>query len=293
VVKDGKVQVTYNQPEWREGLRYLNRLHNEGLLDPNGLTQDTVALQRLGQSDPPVLGSAPGGFPGIWVPVVEEEGARLSQYVAVPPLTGPNGFRVQPSNPYSAFTPGRFIITSAAKDPVLALRWGDGFFQQEVELNAYYGLKDLGWRWATDGEKGINGEPALNAQLKTWGNVQNDHWSQTNVSFRSSDWRLGLASDNPFALETFLYNESRKLEEYKQASETAVPPLYFAEADAQEVAEVGSTLESYVEEMMARFITGDANLDTEWETYLQTLEQQGLPRYLELLQTAYDAKATQ
>lgn len=290
VVKDGKIQVTYNQPEWREGLRYLNRLHNEGLLDPNGLTQDTVALQRLGQSDPVTLGAAPGGFPGIWVPVVEEEGARLSQYVVVTPLTGPNGFRVQPSNPYSAFTPGRFIITSAAKDPALAFRWGDAFFQQEVELNAYYGLKDVGWRWANEGEKGINGEPALNAQLKTWGNTQNDHWSQTNVSFRSSDWRLGLASDNPYALETFLYNESRKLEEYKQAPETAVPPLYFGEADAQEVAEIGSTLDSYVEEMMARFITGDANLDTEWETYLETLEQQGLTRYLELLQTAYDAK---
>lgn len=281
VVKDGKVDVTYNKEEWREGLRYLNKLYSENLLQPDSLTQDNAGLMRLGQADPAILGSAPAGYPGVWAPIDEKEGARWSEYVVVPPLKGQNGNQIQPSNPYSPFNTGRFIITSAAKDPVLAFRWGDGFFQQEVELNAYYGLKDVGWRWAKEGENGINGTPALYAQLKTWGNVQNDHWSQINVSFRSSDWRLGMASDSPYGLETVLYNESKKLDSFKQDPTTALPPLFFSEEEAQEVAQTNATLDIYVNEMLARFISGDANLDTEWDAYVQTLDEQGLTRLLD------------
>ena len=34
MVKDGKVMASYTQPEWRDGLEYMNMLCTEGLLDP-------------------------------------------------------------------------------------------------------------------------------------------------------------------------------------------------------------------------------------------------------------------
>lgn len=290
VVNDGKIDATYNKPEWREGLRYLNRLYNEGLLDPNSLTQDNQALLQIGQADPTILGAAPWGYPGGWAPIEEIEGARWSEYVVVPPLKGPQGFQMQASSPYAAFNPGRFIITNAAKDPALAFRWGEAFYQQEVEITAYLGPQGVGWRWAKEGEKGINGEQALYVALKTWGNVQNDHWSQANPSYRSSDFRLGQQTDNPWALETFLYSESAKLVPFKQDPALAVPPLFFSEAQAQEVGELEVALTKFRKEMTARFITGDASLDTDWDSYVQELDQQGLARYLELQQAAYDAK---
>ncbi len=290
VLNDGKVEATYNKPEWREGLRFLNRLYTEGLLDPNSLTQDNAALQRVGQADPNVLGSAPWGYPGGWAPIVNEQGARWSEYVVVPPLKGPAGFQVQSENPYTSAQVGRYIITSAAKNPALALRWGDAFYQQEVEITAYLGPEGLGWEWAKDGQKGINGKQALYVALKTWGNIQNDQWSQANPSFRSSDFRLGQMTDNPYELETVLYRESNKLIPFSQDPKLWLPPLYFSEADAQEVAELEASLKKYTDEMTARFINGDANLDTDWDTYVQTLDQSGLTRYLEIQQKTYDTK---
>lgn len=290
VVNNGKVEATYAKEEWREGLRYLNKLYSEGLLDPNSLTQDNAALMRLGQSDPVTLGAAPWGYPGGWAPIEETEGARWSQYVVVPPLKGPSGFQVQASNPYSPFTPGRFIITSAAKDPALAFKWGEAFYQQEVEITAYLGPQGIGWRWAKPGEKGIHGEQALYVSLKTWGNVQNDHWSQANVSFRSSDFRLGEFNKSEWGLEPFLYNQSKLLVKYNNQPNEVLPPLYFPEAQAQEVGEFESTLTKFRKEMTARFISGDASLDADWDGYLEALNQQGLPRYLEILQASYDAR---
>jgi len=290
VLNNGKIEVTFDKPEWREALRYLHRLHQDGLLDPNSFTQDADQLKRLGQSEPAIVGAVPGGTSLGLANVENTEGARWSQYVVVPPVKGPNGFQVQPSSPYAPLSQARFIITKAAKNPEIALRWADGFFQQEVEMNAYWGLKDDGWRWAKEGEKGIHGQQALYAALKTWGNVQNDHWNQSNPSFRSSDWRLGQVSDNPWELETVLYRETKKLEPLKQDPEKSVPPLFLNAEQAQEAGELEAGIRKYVDEMMTRFISGDADLEAEWETYVQTLQEMGLPRYLEIQQAAYDAK---
>jgi putative aldouronate transport system substrate-binding protein len=290
-MNDGKVDVTYNKPEWREGLRFLNQLFDEGLLDPNAFTQDTPTLQRVGQAEDNVVGSIPWGYPG-WLPIENVEGARWNQYVVVPPLKGPNGFAVQPLDPYSPFSVSKFIVTSAAKNPAVAVRWADGFYQQEVEIAAYLGPEGNGWKWAEEGQKGINGEQALYVALKSWGNIQNDQWMQANPSFRSSDFRLTQMSDNPFELETILFKESAKLTPMAQDESLAVPPLYFSAEDAQEVAEYEQTLKKIVEEMMARFTIGDLDIDNdaEWQSYLDALDQAGLARYLELCQKAYDSK---
>jgi putative aldouronate transport system substrate-binding protein len=293
VLKDGMVTVTYNTPEWREGLRYLRRLAQEGLLDLNSFTQDGDQLRLLGQSDPPIVGSLPWGVPSVLGPIEDSEDSYITKFVTVPPLAGPDGMRVQPNSPYAPFWVGRFIITRAAKDPELALRWADGFYQQEVEMNAYYGPKGVGWDWAQPGDVGINGKPALYRVLKIWGNVQNDQWSQTNPSFRSSDWRLGQATDNQWEFETYLYRETAKLEPYKQDPAMSVPPLYFNQEQAQESGQLEASLTKYVNEMLARFVSGEDDIETGWDAYLQTLDQIGLPRFLEIQQAAYDAKYKQ
>jgi putative aldouronate transport system substrate-binding protein len=290
VLNDGKVDVTYNKPEWKEGLAYLHKLQSEGLLDANSFTQDLDQLLQLGQSEPAIIGSFPGGHTLYLAPTVNEEGARWSQYVVVPPLKGPKGFQVQASSPYSVFTPGRFIITKAAKDPALAMKWADGFYQQEIELNAYWGMENEGWRWAKEGEKGIHGEQALYESLKAWGNIQNDQWNQTNTGVRSSDWRLGQVSKNPWELETVLQRESEILEPYLQDPKLAVPPLYLTSDQSHEASELEAGIKKYVDEMMAAFILGNSDLEAEWDTYIQTLNDMGLPRYLEIQQEAYDAK---
>ena len=40
--------------------------------------------------------------------------------------------------------------------------------------------------------------------------------------------------------------------------------------------------------MTARFIIGDVDIETGWDEYLAELDNIGLPRYLELVQQAYD-----
>ena len=287
-VRDGKVDVTFNKPEWRDGLRYLHRLYTDGVLDPNSFTQDNAALMRIAQAEPPIVGAVPWGCP-CFLPLTDKPD-RWTDFVVVPPVKGPNGVQISYVDPYEYLIPGKFIITKAAKNPEVALRWTDGFFQQEIELMANYGEKNVDWRWALPGEVGLNGTPALYAKLVPFANVQNKQWSQTNTSYRSSDYFLGVASTNPYDLEVVLYNATKQLEPYASNTREVVPPLFFSTADAQEAGELEAQLTKTVDEMTARFIVGDADIETGWDSYLQTFDQIGLPRYLELVQNAYDAK---
>ncbi len=47
-------------------------------------------------------------------------------------------------------------------------------------------------------------------------------------------------------------------------------------------------IDSYVQSMKGKFITGAADIETEWETYCNTLNDMGLQEVIEVYQSAYD-----
>lgn len=50
----------------------------------------------------------------------------------------------------------------------------------------------------------------------------------------------------------------------------------------------GSDIALYVSEMSAKFISGAVDIDSEWDNYVQTVNQMGLEEVLQVYQTAYD-----
>ena len=50
------------------------------------------------------------------------------------------------------------------------------------------------------------------------------------------------------------------------------------------------TIHSYIGEATDRFIIGDLDLDTEWEQYVNQLDQIGLDRYLDILSRSMGSK---
>lgn len=287
-IKDGKVDVAYNKPEWKEGLRYLNRLYKEGLIAPESFTQDENQLIQIGENpDTVLLGASTGGHQGVFTQLLGDSG-RWNEYKAVPPLKGPGGVQYA-ANDTTSFTPGSFVITKKAKNPELALRWADGLYEEEHTLRSVYGRPDAEWRKAKEGEQGINGKPAVWSELKSFGTVQNVNWAQTGPSNRTNDFRLSAVAKGNDDLEVILYNETKnKYEPYAPKDVSTVPPLFLTNEQASEVADLAKTLNDYVDEMIARFVIGDADLDGEWDGYVQQLDAMNLARYLEIYQKAYD-----
>jgi putative aldouronate transport system substrate-binding protein len=290
-LRDGRVTPVYNTPEWKDGLAYLHRLYAQGLIDPQTFSQDVDGLQRLGNNpDTVILGAAPSGW---WYDFVamEPDSPRWTEYVAVPPLEGPQGVRYaaweQPWSDPSA------VITSACKDPVLAIKWIDTLYWQESSLRSHDGVWGEDWRWAEDGELSVAGTQALWRLLaeevgpndRTWGGVGPAYWS----SFMGN----GVAVDPDTAatnIDHLLYVAAESYEPFKQPAEWIVPPLTFTEDQATAIADPETVISQYVIQMFTAFVRGDTDLDVGWDQYLTTLEQMGLANYLQVYQDAYDAK---
>ncbi|PYI55970.1 ABC transporter substrate-binding protein [Paenibacillus flagellatus] len=290
-LENGKVTVPYNKPEWKEGLKYLRKLYAEGLIDPQALTQDNDQLKKLGENpDTVILGASSGHNMGS-VATLGGKSGRWLTYVAVPPLKGPNGFQNAAYHPYVVGN-GQYIITNKAKNPEVAFRLADFLFNSpETTLRWYAGREGVEWKYADKSEIGINGKPAIWKQLTPWGGVQNVNWSQTGPGYRSNDFRLGEVQNPDQPLEVILYNETKqKMEPYQMPMDNVMPPVFFTADQAAELADLEKTILDHVKEMMARFVTGDADIDKTWDSYVKNLDNMNLKRYLDIYQQAYDTK---
>jgi putative aldouronate transport system substrate-binding protein len=289
-IKDGKVTVPFDKPEWKDGLVYLHKLYSEGLISPLTFTQDRNQAKQMGENPENVIvGVIAQQHNGVFTEFYGKSGRWLN-YVTIPSLKGPKGNQVAPT--LNSIKPGRFIITKAAKNQEAAFRLADLLTTPELALRIEIGRPDQEWKWADKSELGINGKPAIWKRIKTIPfDLQNITWAQTGPTVRTSDFRLGEVADKEKPQEIILYNETKNsYEPYKQDPKTAMPQLFFTNDQATQLADLDKTINDHVKEMIARFIIGDASLDKDWDVYLKNLNNMNLKKYLEIYQAAYDAK---
>ncbi|MBO9606092.1 MAG: ABC transporter substrate-binding protein [Paenibacillaceae bacterium] len=282
LLKDGKVSVSFDQPEWREGLRYLNKLYKAGLLDPGALTQDNNQLKQLAANKDSLLGAvSAGAMTGFLTNGVE----RMKDYTALAPLKGPAGVQSTGYYPYQEDLT-KFAISSASKYPQIAMRWVDWFYSQAGTLRANAGREGIEWRLGKPDEVGMNGKPATYVRMLLFGKTQNVHWNQMTPLFMTRDFRNGVISD-PTNQETILYNETKKKYEPFQPKEV-LPPVFMTAEEAEEFNGIDASMKPYLVQAASKFVVGDLDLDKDWNSYLQQLDKIGLKRYIALTQSAYD-----
>lgn len=152
------------------------------------------------------------------------------------------------------------------------------------------GRPGLEWDW-TDMGIGIDGSPSIWKALVLRGNIPgNVWWDQVGPSFQEARLRLGQVDIEIYSPEKHLFNATReKYEPYKVEPSPLLPPLNFTWNQMQRVNELGKAINSYVNGMTIRFITGEILIERGWAEYLQKLEQLGIEEYLGLYREAYEA----
>jgi putative aldouronate transport system substrate-binding protein len=294
ILQDGVVTPAYTQEYWKAGVKWMAQLYAEGLIPSEAFVQDQTQMRGQGNSpDAPLVGSVPALYPGSFMDIDSINGGRWTEYVAIPPLTGPDGYRYAVHYPYDGFNAGKLIITSACQHPDVAVKWADAFYNLEITMRSQEGNLDEHWRWALPDEVGIDGKPAIWKRLGSWDGAQNFCWRQHAPSYRSSAFRLGEATapeDVNKSLEPILYRESvNNYAPHAVPTEWVLPPLFLSAEDSNIVADAGAQIDLYVEQTVALAVTGQFDIEGQWEEYLGTLEQMGLPQLIDAYQRTYDA----
>lgn len=292
---DGTVTAAYTQDGWKEGIRYLAQLYAGGLIDPEAFTQAPEQLQaKVNSSAGTRVGVAVGGSWGVfvnWLP--DDPTQRWAEYALMPPLKGPGGMQISPFNPYLPYASGKYIITDKCKNPGIAFRLADALYDLEITVRSVSGVPGRDWRWANEGELGINGEQALWATIPQppATGPRSVAWVQTGPSFRSADFQFReVLLDEGLRATNLDYITEQTLGPYRQPAAWVLPPMFFDEEQAQLVAEAEVTIVPFVKETFARLISGGANVDDEWEGYLAQLQSMGLDQYIGTYQATLDSQ---
>ena len=66
------------------------------------------------------------------------------------------------------------------------------------------------------------------------------------------------------------------------------PGLLYNEDESTTRTQLYTDIKLYLNTMQAQFITGQVNLESDWDAYLKQLDTMGLSRLLEIEQAAYD-----
>jgi putative aldouronate transport system substrate-binding protein len=294
---DKKLSFAAGTAEWREGLRYMHRLAEQGLIDRATFTQTTEQLVRLGDSKKPRLGASVGGTWGVFLTIEDaSKHPRYADYPMVPALKGPDGTRIASWDYGVPVQAGRFMITKACKNPEIALMWGDGLFELEATERSYTGPMGKQWKWSGKGQLDWNGLQSVydsnrGDPVGTPGNA----WAQQGIQYRSRDYRSGGAVDpkkkHSWGVDLEIWPE-KAYQPYRQPREHQLPRPFMTADQVGETAEIQSTVENHVKNSMAKFVLGqyDPNSDSDWKDYLDTLDRMNIDRLVRVHQAVYDAK---
>ena len=291
-LENDKVYLVAEKEGWREGLRYLRRLYQEGLITSESFVQDQKQLRQLGENpEVPILGAVPGGAHSLFTESYGKSG-RYYEYVTVPPLKGPTGLQ-QATTCNETEVVHHMVITNKCKNPELVVRWADWFYSFEGSIQGHRGLEGIGIEWANENEKSYTGEKAVYKEIRALG-IQNDRWYAVAPGFHSSRIRessIEIVPDgNPaHGAEYILWYETKtNYEPYKIKKENVLPDLFYSPEITTELAHIKLNISEYIDTSAIKFIVGDLDLEQDWDDYLKNLNDLNVKRYIELIQQTYD-----
>ena len=294
VLKDDIIDMNINKEQFRDGLRYLNQMYREGLIDPNAFIQNGDSLKQLVEQETQIIGSVAAYWFGDFA---NSAGVNHKSYEVIPPLIGPEGVKGVVYKPYS-YSTGTFVITVNCKYPDVAIQYADYLYSPEATIwYIEYGIENQDWRVAEPGEIDLNGNQAKWVRLNWAGygdDIQNVHYDQTGPSYRSRDFResWGQIYDRYDTNGISLRNHQDTINNYLGNEPSQVfPPLYLSPEKIEQIAQTKTPLVNYIKEHIAKFIVGDLDLDADWDNYLNDLERMNITEYISIYQDEYNNSA--
>ncbi|MBQ6527541.1 MAG: extracellular solute-binding protein [Clostridia bacterium] len=280
---EGKVYFVGATEEYKNYLRWYGELFAEGLIDPTVFTQGTDQYAAKLNQDPYVVGVA-----SVWdIGDSFVTSAAYDYYDYLPPLKGLNG-----EDPVQYFNQGtgnrgRWIVTTACKDPALAVRVADYLMNEEIGVQMFEGPFDVRLVECTqcnDGVSRMAGPAPEGMDNTTFRDTVAPGFGSSFPSYQSLNaikkWLHLHYTDRKVA---FIDKYLRAEDGYQDPSPM---PGYFMTAEESETySSYWTDIVTYVHRVSAEMVMNN-NVDEVWDQYLKELKSMHLDDAIGALQSA-------
>ena len=302
VVEDGELSFAYMSEEWKEGLKYIKRFFDEGLIPLETLTQSQEQYEALWYADETVLMSF------IYWHMQKGATEYVLEWTHVPCLEGPEGVYQAMYKPSVPDTGKTTCITTDCENPLAAFLVCDFMCSEVMSISNRYGEQGVNWDYLSD----------LDVNLDDY-TYQYDHYQEKylikyddagffggsepqNVSYLQSgpyvlSGRAIFANVVPKEPKTEAEQAAIDLAKMKGAAyadclanarEEVIDYMPMTADEIQESTDTVTLISNYLYEITGQFLTGAKDIDAEWDNFQKQMKEFGVDQLLETYQVAYD-----
>ncbi len=299
--QNGKLAFAPITTQYQQGLTYIRSLVADGVFDQSAVTQDNIAaLQPLVAQGR--VGAVAWGVDNGFVHYAPALHNQSSDWVVVPPLTGPSG-----ANYASFFGQGPtgtvFTITNKASQAQIKaiLTFVNWLYTVEGTSTLDFGAQGPNtWTLLPSDTtaKGLCAPKAL--QYINWNGTtavqyQNFAWNQMGPIYQSEAWRCGGPYTPVFSAsseeEKYQYMTSQYYEGH-QPKLVYPAAVWFPASQITQESTLQTTINAYVQQWTYDFIFGRKDITGDWSSYVSGLQGLGLSNYLQILSSAGKPEST-
>lgn len=290
--EDARVKCCFADERYREFMKFLQKLFAEGCISQEVLTQDYSKYQSVCRADGK---TARVGLTFAW-----ESGDRFGnelkdQYIAIPQIrqSADTDNATYSYDFYGLNYHGnRVSVSSACKNKEAAMRFIDGFYEEEASIQVLFGginEEEPCIKKNDDGTWEVlpPADPALDPGTWKWTNA----FADVGPFYIRDEMqqKLKLGTDMMGALEeksvydADLKNVDPKSNLYPQNF------MKYSQEDINTMAMNQANIDNIADQTAAAWLTDAArDIDAEWESYVDSLNSAGLDQNLTIRQTAYE-----
>lgn len=276
-VSGGEVKYGVLEERFEEGMRYIVKLYNEGLIDVDFLLNDRSKM------DAKMMNNK-AGFNYSYQPTLYytnmNDGVR--KVVGIPHLTGPHGDRTCfEANYGNDVTNLSIAVTTANENPAGSLKWLDNFFGGKGLEYMNFGEEGKTFQWV-DGYPKITDYILKNPEGKDVTSMFAMNINAYESSFPTlQDWRYYEQSLSEWGREAILT--------WADSADVSgiLPKLSFTEEESEQNTKIMSQIDTYASEAINKMVIGSEPVES-LETVRQDIKKMGIDQVLSNYNAAYE-----
>lgn len=281
-LENGKIVYGPMTENYKTAVETMKRWYDMGLLDPNFVSADDTAItSNVLNGKTGVTVNTGGGGLGTWLDSMKGKDWSMTGMPFTKISEDKNVTYFPVENPYPGY--GSVAITTACKNPALAVRWLDYAYGEEGNVLFNFGTEGVSFEKTDDGYKytetifnnpdGLTMAQAMSKYFK----------SSTDGPFvQSVDYIDGFyyRPQQQEALDAWTKNIS-------SVRNNNLPPFSLTEDESKEYSEIMAEIKKYESKMYTAFVMGTSSMD-DFDSFVGTLKKMKIERAIEINQAALD-----
>ena len=280
-VEDGKIHYGCFEAEYKDVLAYLNKLYDEGLLDPEFSTiSSSVANANFMNGVSGVINQSVGGGLGTFIATMADD--PTWDATGFGPLVTQEGEIPMSTHIASPVDGNVAVITTACKNKEAAAQFLNYAYTEEGHMLFNFGIEGVSYEM-------IDGYPTYTDVIMN--NEEGLSMQHAMIRYHRAAHGAPYVQDKRYMEQYSQYPQQKAaLEKWSTSKglDYLVPTMVIPEEYSSEYDKLWADIKTYVAEMRIHYITGLKDLDTFESEYIATLKQMGIERILEIKQIAYE-----